>query len=603
MRVRTLFLIVSVVLLVGVACGQELSTPGPAATSTVSPAAEPAASTPAKTPDRATGTAAKPTGTPRPKTAATAPPAAAPEAAAVPVAPEDQAVQGATLVRVGREPPTLDPHLTVDTDSAMYIVEVYGGLVTIEPQNPHDLFNPQLEIVGDLAEAWEISDDGRTYTFHLREEGRFHNGKPVTAQDFKWSVERIGDPSTESPVAAVFLGDVVGFNDKLDSKTTEVSGAQVIDEHTLAVTVDAPKAYILAKLTYPTAFVLDRDDVEGDPFWFRDPNGTGPFRLAEYIPGEVLRLEGNEAYHLGAPKLEEVRYLLSGGDSLLMYQNDEIHVTGVNLLNLEGMLDPSHPLNQQLHQAPPSFDLSYIGMNASLAPFDDPKVRQAFNYAIDKETLSSALYQGLVAPAKGILPPGFPGYNLDIQGYEYDPAKAKQLLLESKYGENMDEFPRITFTLPGSFGAPVSPVMEAIMQMWRQSMGIDMEILQTEWAIFLQDLHQNRFQIFGGLGWIADYPDPENFLDGLFHSESDNNNTGYSNPEVDRLLEKARLELDQEARFAIYHTVEKMIMEDAPWVPLWHGESGFVLWKPYVKDYFLFPLIIPKLRYVYMTEK
>ena len=512
-------------------------------------------------------------------------------------------MEGATLVRVGPEPPSLDPHLTVSVESAVYVVEVYGGLVTIEAQTPQDLFNPQLETVGDLAEAWDISEDGRTYTFHLREEVKFHDGKPVTAQDFKWSMERIGDPGTESPVADVFLGDIVGFKDKLQGKASDVRGVQVIDDHTLSVTADAPKAFFLAKLTYPTAFVLDRNNVEGNEFWFRDPNGTGPFRLAEYLPGEVLRLGRNEFYHLGPPRLEEVRFLLSGGDSLLMYQNDEIHVTGVNLLNLEGMLDPSHPLNQQLHQAPPSFDISYIGMNSGQPPFDDRKVRQAFNYAIDRDTLASALYQGMVAPANGILPPGFPGYNLDIVGYEYNPEKAKQLLGESRYGENMAEFPRVTFTLPGSFGAPVGPSMEAIMQMWRKSLGVEVEILQTEWAIFLKDLNQRRFQIFGGLGWVADYPDPENFLDGLFYSESSNNHTGYSNPEVDRLLEKARVEMDQTARFAIYRTVEQKIMEDAPWVPLWHGESGFVLWKSYVRDYFLFPLIIPKLRYVYMTEK
>jgi len=242
-------------------------------------------------------------------------------------------------------------------------------------------------------------------------------------------------------------------------------------------------------------------------------------------------------------------------------------------------------------------------MNANKPPFDDRKVRQAFNYAVDKATLSSVLLQDLVAPAKGILPPSFPGYNPDVQGYEYNPEKAKQLLRESKYGANLDDLPRIVLTLPGSFGAPVSPVMEAILQMWRETLGIEMEILQTEWAIFLRDLHRGRFQMFGGLGWVADYPDPENFLDGLFHSESSNNNSGYSNPAVDAILEQARVELDETARFELYHKVENMILQDAPWVPLWHGQSGYALLKPTVKDYFLFPLIIPRFRYVYITEE
>ncbi len=242
-------------------------------------------------------------------------------------------------------------------------------------------------------------------------------------------------------------------------------------------------------------------------------------------------------------------------------------------------------------------------MNATEPPFDDPKVRQALNYALDMETLANTLLQDLVAPAKGILPPGFPGYNPNVQGYEFEPEKAQQLLRESKYGANLDDFPRVTLTLPGSFGAPVSPVMETILQMWRNNLDIEIDLLQTEWGVFLQDLNQRRFQMFGGLGWVADYPDPENFLDVLFHSKSSNNHTLYSNQEVDSLLEEARVELDQGARFETYHRIENLILEDAPWVPLWHGASGYALLKPNVKDYFLFPLVIPKLRYAYIIEE
>ncbi len=287
----------------------------------------------------------------------------------------------------------------------------------------------------------------------------------------------------------------------------------------------------------------------------------------------------------------------------MMYENDEIHVTGVSLLNLDSILDPSNPLSQEAKQGPPGFDIRYVGMNAEKPPFDDVKVRQAFNYAVDKATLAKVLLQDQVASAKGILPPSFPGYNPAVQGYEYDQEKARQLLRESKYGENLDEFPHIVLTLPGSFGAPVSPVMEAILQMWRETLGIEIEILQTEWAIFLQDLHQRRFQMFGGLGWVADYPDPHNFLDMLFHSESSNNNSRYSNSAVDAILEQARVELDEDARFELYHQAENMILEDAPWVPLWHGEGGYALLKPNVHDYFLFPMIIPRFRYAYITQE
>ena len=503
-------------------------------------------------------------------------------------------LEDATLIRLGADPTTLDPHLTGDVRSAVFIIEVFGGLVTIDRN---------LEIVPDLARDWELSNGGKTYTFYLREDAKFHDGRPVTAQDVKWSFERIADPKTESPLVDVFLGDIVGFLDKLKGRGTSVDGVQVIDDHTLSITIDAPRAYFLAKLTYPSAFVLDRNNVEGNPNWFNQPNGTGPFRLSEYEPGVVLRLTRNEFYHLGPPKVQEVEFILSGGDSQLMYENDEIHVTGISLLSLEGILDPSNPLSEEVIQAPPSFDVAYVGMNATEPPFDDPKVRQALNYALDMETLANTLLEGVVVPAKGILPPSFPGYNTNVQGYEYNPEKARQLLSESKYGDNLDDFPRVTLTIPGSFGAPVSPLMEAILQMWRNNLGVEMDLLQTEWAIFLQDLNQRRFQMFGGLAWVADYPDPENFLDVLFHSESSNNHTQYSNKTVDGLLEEARVELDQQTRFEIYHQVENLILEDAPWVPLYHGDSGYVLLKPNVKDYFLFPLVIPKLRYVYITEE
>ena len=539
------------------------------------------------TPTSATGIAPAPAtiSTPTPE------PTRRPLAAA---APQVEYVEDARFIRLGSDPTTLDPHLTGDVASAVYIVEVFGGLVTLDRD---------LEVAPDLAKDWEISNGGKTYTFHLREDAKFHNGRPVTAEDVKWSIERVADPKTESPLVALFLGDIVGFVDKYEGRTTNVEGVRVIDDRTVSITIDAAKAYFLSKLTYPSAFVLDRNNVEGNPNWLFQPNGTGPFKLTEYEPGVVLRLTRNEFYHLGPPKLKEVEFILSGGSSLLMYENDEVHISGFSFLDLEGVLDPSNPLSAEVVQAPPSFDVAYIGMNSNEPPFDDRKVRQALNYAVDLEALTTTLLQGLRVPARGILPPGFPGYNPNVRGYEYNPEKARQLLSESKYGGNLDEFPRVTFTLPGSFGATVDPATEVLLQMWRETLGIEIELLQTEWAIFLQDLNRRRFQMFGGLAWVADYPDPENFLDVLFHSKSSNNHTYYSNKEVDALLEEARVELDEQTRFEIYHQVENMILEDAPWVPLWHGDSGYILIKPQVHDYFLFPLVIPKLRYVYMTEE
>jgi len=503
-------------------------------------------------------------------------------------------LEGGRFVRLYVDPPTLDPHLTTDATSAQIIVEVFGGLVTIDKD---------LNVVPDLAEGWNISADGRVYTFRIRPDAVFHDGKPVTAEDVRWSLERATDPLTESPNVDQYLGDIVGVDTKLHGDALEISGVRVINEQTIEITIDEPKSFFLAKLTYPTAFVLDQVNIEASPKnWFRKPNGTGPFRMTEYKVGETLILSRHDAYHLGPAKLAEVEMILSGGTSMLMYENDEIDIAGVGLADIDRLNDPSHSLNAELITAAPSFSVQYIGLNVNEPPLDDVKVRQALNLAIDKREIATIVLGDQVVPATGILPPGFPGFSESVSGYEFDPVKAKRLLEESKYGDDLDNLPPITITTPGSFGANVSLDMEVVLAMWEKNLGIRTEFQQTEFATFLKDLNKRRFQMFD-IGWIADYPDPENFLDILFYSDSSNNHTNYDNPEIDALLEKARVEADETLRFTIYNEVEQMILDDAPWIPLWYSGEHYLLVKPNVHDFFQTPLIIPKLRHVYLTDK
>ena len=502
--------------------------------------------------------------------------------------------QGGKLIRLYRDPPTLDPHLTTDNISGGLVNEIFGGLVTL---------GLDLKVAPDLAERWDISDDGRVYTFYLRKDAKFHDGKPVTAEDVRWSLERVADPNTLSPVAEQYLGDIVGLSAKLNGQASSISGLQVVDQHTIRITIDEPKSYFLAKLTYPTAFVLDRKNVEGDgDKWLQRPNGTGPFKLVEYQVGEILRLARNEYYHLGPPNLDEVEFILAGGSAMLMYENDEIHLTGVGLADLERVLDPNEPLNAELRAAPASFGVSYIGLNVDQPPLDDPLFRQALNLAIDRETIASVVLEGFSLPATTIIPPGFPSYSTDVKGYGYDPERALKLLKQSKYGNDLDNLPRITLSISGSFGADVPLDMEVILSSWEEILGVTVEIQQTEWATFLQDLQDRRYHMFR-LGWGADYADPENFLDILFHSKSDNNHTNYNNPEVDALLEQARVEPDQETRFKLYNKIEQMILDDAPWVLLWNTGETYALIKPEVKGYELTPMTIPKYRYVYLEQQ
>ena len=498
--------------------------------------------------------------------------------------------KGGKLIQLFRDPPTLDPHLTTDNISGRLVNEVFGGLVTL---------GLDLNVAPDLAERIEVSEDGLNYTFHLRKDAKFHNGKPVTSEDVRWSLERVADPLTQSPVAAQYLSDIVGVSAKLEGKANAISGLRIPDEHTVILTIDQPKSYFLSKLTYPTAFVLDQENIENDGSdWLRQPNGTGPFKLAEYQVGELLRLARNENYHLGPPNIDEVEFLLAGGNSMLMYENDEIHVTGVGLADLERVLDPNEPLNAEIITAPTLFSVGYIGMNVNEPPFDDALFRKALNLAIDRDTIASVVLEGSNIPAKTIIPPGFPSHSPNVIGYRYDPVRAQELITQSKYGNDLENLPRITLSISGSFGANVPLALEVILQSWKDNLGVEIEIQQTEWATFLQDLHNRRYQMFQ-LGWAADYADPENFLDILFHSQSENNHTNYSNPEVDRLLLQARIEPDQETRFGLYNQIEQMILDEAPWVLLWNSGETYALIKPEVKGYELTAMTIPKYRYIY----
>jgi|Deesub1362B_J571_1020462.scaffolds.fasta_scaffold01948_3 ABC-type transport system substrate-binding protein len=518
------------------------------------------------------------------------PPTATPPLTPTPTKrPEVEAV----LNLIGGEPPTLDPALTEDATSASYIVEIFSGLVTI---------NEELEVVPDIAKSWDVSEDGTVYTFYLRKDVKFHDGKPVTAHDFKYSIERACDPKTGSVVADTYLGDIVGAKEKLRGEAEEVSGVRVIDDYTLEITIDAPKVYFLAKLTYPTAFVVDKENVEGphQP-WTDFPNGTGPFKLAEYRWGLRIVLERNELYY-GEPKpaLDRVNFILAGGSPMTMYETGELDSVPVGLADFERVMDPTNPLNKELYMVKPTYSTFYIGFNVNKPPFDDKKVRQAFNYAVDKDKYVKVVWKGMQIKANGILPPGMPGYNEELEGYPYDPEKARQLIAESKYG-SVENFPEITISVPGRGGA-VARQVAAIVEMYKRNLGVDITIEQTEWAIYLSDLKAGRYQMFGiTAGWIADYPDPQDFLEILFHSKSETNHTGYSNPEVDRLLEEAAVEKDFEKRMKLYQEAEKIILDDAPWVPLTH-DCEYWLTKPYVKGMIYPQMIIPRLKYVSISK-
>lgn len=492
------------------------------------------------------------------------------------------------LRRNGDEPLTLDPALSTDTSSAHYIVEIFSGLVKID----HDL-----RVVPELAESWTVSPDGKVYTFKIRQNAKFRDGKAVTAKDFKYSLERAADPATGSPVAEQYLGDIIGANDKLLGNARDVSGVKVIDDRTLEITIDAPKSYFIAQMTYTITYVVDKANVEGGGrTWALKPNGTGPFYLAEYVQGDKIVLKKNPNYW-GTVSLNEIRYNLAGGDQMAQYQNDEVDVAGVGVNDLLRVQDPSNPLNKDLVRPARLFDVEYMAFDVTRAPFDDVKVRQAFSHAIDKPTLAKEVLANLATPAFGILPPGFPGFSSDLRGLTHDPVKAKELLSQSKYSD-LSKFPRVTLTLSG-VGGDVGPVLEAFLQYWKDNLGVTVEIQQVESATFFQELQANRrthrIQMYY-LGWSADYPDPYDYLDILLYSKSANNHGSYSNPQVDDLLLRARSEQDVSKRVSLYNQAEQIIIDDAAWIPTFYGGERYNLVKPYIKNYKLTPMIIERFK-------
>ena len=514
--------------------------------------------------------------------------AATPAATEAATEPRGERVSGICgenrLITFGSDPATvLDPIQVGDADTATYVAEIFGGLVTLDLD---------LNVQPDIAERWEVSDDGRVYTFFLRDDAVFHNGRRVTAEDFKYSFERAADPSNFSPTARDYLGNIAGVLDKLGGRADEVRGVTVIDESTLRIELLRPVSYFLQELTYTVAFVVDREQVEDDPRgWTRNPVGTGPFRLKSWRPLEELVLVPNERYHLGPPSVDEVVFQLGGGSLLTRFENDEIHVAVVPAIELPGVLGGESPLSGQYRPAP-QLALSYLGMNVNEPPFDDPLVRQAFALAIDREAINEALYFNAFLVADGIVPPTMPGYGEGVSSYPHDPERAAETLARSRYAGDV---PRVILTYSGSGGDPPD-TLQAYAQQWEEALGVQVELEAIEWSAFLRELRRGTFQMYA-TGWIADYPDPENFIGKLFGTDSGVNHTGYSNARVDALLEEAATLADDERRYRLYREAEQIIVDDASAIPTFWSVSHYLV-RDCVRGWTDPGTIVPKYRFI-----
>jgi len=477
----------------------------------------------------------------------------------------------AVLHLYGTDPLTLDPAVSGDASSHDFILQIFSGLVTLDNN---------LQPVPDIAKSWTVSPDGKVYTFTLKQGVKFQDGREVKAGDFKYSWERACSPATGSQTAEAYLNDIVGVKDMLAGKATSLSGVQVIDDYTLQVTIDAPRSYFMYKMTYPTAFVVDKNNVSKGANWWKQPNGTGPFKLQTWTANTSFILQRNTLYYGDVAKVSSVEYKLWAGVPERLYETGDIDAAGVSLPYIDAVMDKSGSLLNQL-TVTPELNFSYIGFNCAKAPFDDPKVRQAFTMAVDKNKLASLVYKSMVDKASGILPPNMPGYNPQVQGLEFNPQKALALIKESKYGD-VSKLPPIVLTTSG-YGGAVGSSLEALVNEWRQNLGVEVTIRQIDPERFLYHTKDELDNMFDS-GWSADYPHPQDFLDILFASNNQNNYGDYSNPAVDSLLAKAGTELDSAKSLALYQQVEQLLVNDAAVLPLWFGKT-YTLTKPNVHGY------------------
>ncbi|MBE2224507.1 MAG: peptide ABC transporter substrate-binding protein, partial [Anaerolineae bacterium] len=469
----------------------------------------------------------------------------------------------------------MDPALTLGGPDSP-LGHIFSGLVSLDTN---------LQVQPELAAGWEVSEDGLTYTFYLRKDAVFHNGRSLTTADVIYSWERAADPATGSDTAQTYLGDIEGVQAKLDGAADSISGLRAIDDHTLEVRLTAPVVYFLQKLAYPVAYVVDQENV-AQPDWEHHANGSGPFKLDRWQDDEIIALSRFDEYYLEPARVSSVVYDLGPGLAMAMYEQGEIDLIGAGGSTLEKARDPNNPFNQELRTTV-AMCTSVIGLNNKLAPFDDARVRQAFNYALDKELLIETFSDGNALVAQGSLPPGMPGYGMSgVGGYPYNPERARQLLVEAGYTD-MSTFPTLTYSISG-YG-DVDAYTTAVITLWQENLGVTIEPVVIDPYTYYDELYSGNSGHFYSSGWCADYPDPQNFLDILYHSQSRQNIGGFSDPAIDAMLEAARIEPDPTTRLQLYADAERAIVEAAPVVFTSHGLTA-VLVKPRVQNYVLTPM-------------
>ncbi|MBN1933414.1 MAG: hypothetical protein JW934_02050, partial [Anaerolineae bacterium] len=474
-------------------------------------------------------------------------------------------------------PPTLDPTLASDSTSADLITQLFSGLVTLDAGD---------NIVPDVAHRWEVLEGGCRYVFCLRDDVLWSDGTPVTADDFAYAWKRALDPEVRSSAASLLydIKNARAFHQGACPEPVEGEagreevGVAALDDLTLAVELEGPTGYFLNLLAESVCCPVPRHVVaaHGDRWTEAQHIVTnGPFCLSNWQQSQSIVLVRNPAYH-GRPlvqgnvtRVELCLQNLDPATRLQMYEADKLDALGLPPLEM----DRARQKHAGEYASFPTLITNYIGFNASRPPFDDLRVRRAFALAANRETLADVVFRGYVLPATGgFLPPGMPGHTAGI-GLPYDPEQARQLLTEAGYPDGRG-FPQVNaWTRPDP-----RPQVEYLRSQWQNELGIAITWRAIAWADYLDRLIRYLPHIFV-MGWVADYPDPDNFLRvGLWRERS-----LWQNAEYERLVEQARRITDQEERTRLYTLAERILLQEAAILPLHYGRRHMLI-KPWLSE-------------------
>jgi ABC-type transport system substrate-binding protein len=420
-----------------------------------------------------------------------------------------------------------------------------------------------------LAKTIDISDEGRFYTFNLRDDARFHDGRVVEPEDVRFSLTRAIHPATAGGDLSqlsgpTYLGEIVGARAVMAGETDELEGVETVDTRTVRITLMVPSSTFLMKLAAMPAAILDRHQDMSESDWWTSINGSGPYRLAAFDAGSGMSLKAVEAWHGGDVPVKDIsiRLGVSAGQPVNLFQAGEIDlVPEVPPALVSLVSDPATGMEEAFVLEQPEFALSYIAFGNQRPPLDDVHIRRALQKAYPASQFARAAFDGRVRIAEGVIPPGMLGREWPAQLPGIDIEAARKEIVVSVYGDAAS-VPSIRV-----HAADIAPV-EALRDVIRDELGLHIEAVQVNWFDFLNGLSNRRWDAYG-LFWGVDYPDPEALLQVLFGTESGENYTGYSNLAFDDLMTSARHETDDVKRQEIYAEAQQLLIDDAAVIPMY----------------------------------